>query len=164
MSDVRYVYVRNVPRKRSKKGETTDITVAYRFDDENQQVVYNSAERGKKDFFRRATGRSVAGGRLKANPESHPNSTILYSEVSTTGGPKYNLISNRMQAIFGGNNYGRAKKTLGGYYGSVTAAGIRNSVPELEVRPEGVRAVGYRYTVPAVEPQEDYGYENPENL
>lgn len=133
MSDVRYVYVRNLPVGKVNPyvlpKATTDITVAYRFDDENQQVIYNSARRGKKDQFRRATGRAVATGRLTANPGSHPNATIPYSEVSTSGGPKYSLISQKIMDIFAPHmSKKKGKKPF-------THWDLRNVIPALQEVP-----------------------------
>lgn len=139
MSDTRYVYIYEKPqyvakgRKKPKKGFRFPITVAYRFDDEEQRIVYNYAECGKKDHFCRRIGRTVASNRLAANPEKHTNKTLGYGEVSTSGGPKYSLISMALTNTFGG-----AQKALS----------IKKSV--LNARPEGqpVRYGSYREPEP----------------
>lgn len=66
---VRFVYVRE-PRK--------NITVAYKFDDENQCLVFNFAKCSPRDNFTRERGRTVASGRLLAQSTKHPNSCVGY--------------------------------------------------------------------------------------
>jgi hypothetical protein len=112
MSDTRFVYVYERPQQqwygkgkpKPVKGKFRfPITVAYRFDDEQQQIEYNYAECGKKDHFCRRIGRTVASNRLAANPENHANSFVKYGAVSTSGGPKYSMIARELVAIFGGD-------------------------------------------------------------
>lgn len=66
---VRFVYVRS-PRK--------NITIAYKFDDENKAVVFNFAKCSPRDNFTRERGRTVASGRLLSQSTKHPNSVVGY--------------------------------------------------------------------------------------
>ena len=66
---VRFVYVRS-PRK--------NITVAYKFDDENKAIVFNFAKCSPRDNFTRERGRTVASGRLLGQSAVHPNSVVGY--------------------------------------------------------------------------------------
>jgi hypothetical protein len=85
-SNVRYVYVRE-PRK--------NITIAYRFDDETNKLVYNFAACSPRDNFTRERGRTVATGRLLSESQKHPNSVVSYDLLTDdrTGKVSYKTIA-----------------------------------------------------------------------
>lgn len=82
MSDVRFVYVRE---------KNNNLTIAYEFDDEHEQIVFNTAKCCKRDTFVKATGRAIAAGRLKAKSLIHPNQSIAYTDIP--GGASYGAIA-----------------------------------------------------------------------
>lgn len=67
---IKLVYVR------SQTNGTPDTTVAYKYDDEGQRIVFAKSFRSKKDQFNRKIGRAVAAGRLVGN---HNVEAIPYS-------------------------------------------------------------------------------------
>lgn len=93
-NEIRFVYVRDF----QMDGETRPLTIAYRFNDEAQQIEYNSAACSPKDQFVKATGRLKATARLTKGVKK-PNGAIPYSAVSDDTGPKYNLIAAELHAI-----------------------------------------------------------------
>lgn len=87
MDDVRYVYVRNITRP---------VTIAYMFDDKDEQIVYNFAECSKKDQFIKSVGRAVATGRLLSDSHKHPSQRLPYVVTGT----KYNSIASALYDEF----------------------------------------------------------------
>lgn len=89
---VRYVYVNPADHIKGRR-----VTVAYTFDDESKQIVWNYAECSPKDRFAKKDGRMLAAGRLIVNQKTHPNLTVPYEAVSEMGkGPRYNLIAQEL--------------------------------------------------------------------
>lgn len=76
-TNVRYVYVRQ-PRK--------NVTIAYKFDDTNKALVFNSAKCSPRDNFTRERGRMVAAGRLLTESSKQPNSVVAYTLLANEEG------------------------------------------------------------------------------
>jgi len=93
-SEIRFVYVRDY----EEDGVNRPLTIAYRFNDEAEQIEFNTAKCSPKDQFVKATGRLKAAARLTKG-KVKPNGTIPYSMVSDGTGPKYNLIAAELHAI-----------------------------------------------------------------
>lgn len=88
-NEIRFVYVRTNRRP---------TTIAYLFDDENKQIIYNSAACSEKDQFVKSVGRLKATKRLTLGVK-RANGTIPYEVVADESGhPKYNLIAAELHA------------------------------------------------------------------
>lgn len=91
---IRYVYINP-----ADTGERT-VTVAYTFDDEGKQIIWNYSECSPGDRFVKAHGRTLAAGRLIANSKTHRNSVMPYAECSEevegVMAPRYNKIAEEL--------------------------------------------------------------------
>jgi pantothenate kinase type III len=85
MSQTKFVYLRN---------KRKNITIAYKFDDEKGQIVFNSAQCNKLDTFVKAAGRHIAAARLENNRKETPNRTASYKEI---GSDRYVAIANYLR-------------------------------------------------------------------
>lgn len=79
---IKYVYARG--------GKGKEIAFAYRFDDVNKRIIYNTARCSKRDQFDKSIGRTIAAERLELNRANHPNQVASYDAI---GGDRYNLIA-----------------------------------------------------------------------
>lgn len=91
---IRYVYVMAADMG------THIYTVAYTFDDEGKQIIWNYAECSPKDRFVKSMGRTLAAGRLIANSKTHRNKVVPYSECSESVdgvmAPRYHRIAEEL--------------------------------------------------------------------
>lgn len=90
--EIRFVYVKPTKKRR---GITT---VAYRFNDTDKCIEYNSARCSTNDQFNKHTGRVKACGRLLSGKT---NGSIPYESVANENGtPRYAYITAELISRF----------------------------------------------------------------
>ena len=85
---IKLVYTRS--QTGGQLGKIQNITVAYRYDDAGQRIVFAKAFQSKKDQHNRKIGRAVAAGRLNGNsnvesiPYSFFGNDLTYRMIAGT--------------------------------------------------------------------------------
>jgi hypothetical protein len=89
-NDIRFTHIRDVVDSALGPLSKGGATVAWKYDDANQRIVYSVALCSRKDNFCRRTGRAVSAGRLTKSSASVPYSVLTTRE----NGPSFKEVAN----------------------------------------------------------------------